>query len=434
MSKNFMLNLFKENTLQKYCLIAVILLLSFSMIQGQEQKSILKIYSNPTDHNYWWLEKNNYGKYIIDKEIEYNLKIEYTKTTYQLNISNAYKKDKTLYFGESFIKHNFGEDTFIRVGKYYRDFSNYLNDELSSGSMLVSKNSQPMPKLGLVHSQKIKKNQNIYFDFGIAHGFFEKNNYYPKAPYLHEKFFYMHIKKNNYQISIGGVHEAMWGGSNWWGDLPSTFEDFLKVFIAEDGPDRGGPHTNAIGNHLGIWDFYYQKKENEKTIKLYYQHFFEDTSSLRFINQTDGLWGVELENYIPNTNFVLEYLDTTHCCINPPYQDDDYYGSWQYLGGWRYENSIIGNPFVNTMPLLDEWTRNRELTELVHIAIQGKILSNYYEIKGSRKINVNDTIRYKIEIGKIIKDKFDFNVFMVNNNTTSSLGVSMSYLLKISKK
>ena len=425
----FITQISKEIFSQKYFWIITSVIMLTNIVEAQENKSVLNIYSNPTNSSYWWLEKNNYGKYIIDKEIEYKFKLKKSNTTYQIDISNAYKKNKTLYFGESFVKHSFSENTFIRAGKYYRDFSKYLNDDLSSGSMLVSKNTQPMPKIGLVHSQKIKKNKNIYFDFGIAHGFFKKNNYYPKAPYLHEKFFYMHIKKNNYQISIGAVHEAMWAGENWAGDLPSTFKDFLKVFIAEDGPDRGGVHTNAIGNHLGIWDFYYQKKEGEKKIKLYYQHFFEDTSSLRFINQTDGLWGIELENYIPHTTFLFEYLDTTHCCINPPYQDDDYYGSWQYLGGWRYEDIIIGNPFVNTMPLLDQWVRNRELTELIHIAIKGKILANDYEIKGSRKINIHDDIKYKMVIGREIKDSVIFKIFLVNNGNSTGSGLGISYLL-----
>ena len=41
---------------------------------------------------------------------------------------------------------------------------------------------------------------------------------------------------------------------------PNTFKDFLTVFISGDGPlKEGEPHANALGNHLGVWDFYYQK-------------------------------------------------------------------------------------------------------------------------------------------------------------------------------
>ena len=205
--------------------------------------------------------------------------------------------------------------------------------------------------------------------------------------------------------------------------------NFFKVFIAEDGNYEGGPHANALGNHLGIWDFYYQKKKDKQKITLYYQHLFEDTSSLRFQNKIDGLWGMQIENYIPNTIFLLEYLDTTNCCINPPYQDDDYYGNYQYIGGWRYKNNIIGNTFVNTLPPSNIWIRNRELTKLIHIGIKGTIQSNYYEIKSSRKINLNDDIRYKITIGRSITNKLNFDIFVVNNATNTGLGMGISYLL-----
>ena len=438
--QNLIADIFKKNISIKYCIILVFFF-SSSIINGQEQKSILKVYLNPIDSDYWWLQKNNNGKYIVDKEIEYEWEFKTLKTEYKISFSNAYKKNQKLDFGESFIKHNFSDQTFLRAGNYYRDFSRYLNDNLSSGSMLVSNNAQAMPKIGLVTSQNIRRNQNVTFDMGISHGFFNKTSYYIKAPVLHEKFIYIKIKKDNHEFGIGAVHEAMWGGNIIYAEgsipernFPVTLKNFFKVFIAEDGDYEGGPHANALGNHLGIWDFYYQKNNDNQVLKLYYQHFFEDTSSLRFQNKIDGLWGIELKNYIPNMTLLFEYLDTTNCCINPPYQDDDYYGNYQYVGGWRYKDNIIGNSFVNNLEPSNIWIRNTDLTKLFHIGINGQISSNYYELKASRKININDTIRYKIKIGKIIKDKFDFNVFMVNNNTTSSLGVSMSYLLKISKK
>ena len=49
-----------------------------------------------------------------------------------------------------------------------------------------------MPKVGLVHQQNFTK--NLFLDAGIAHGFFDKNNYYSnKAPFLHEKFIYLNF-------------------------------------------------------------------------------------------------------------------------------------------------------------------------------------------------------------------------------------------------
>ena len=36
-------------------------------------------------------------------------------------------------------------------------------------------------------------------------------------------------------------------------------------------------------------DFYFIKKNEDKLIKFYHQHFFEDSSGLRFDNKWDGL-------------------------------------------------------------------------------------------------------------------------------------------------
>ena len=69
-----------------------------------------------------------------------------------------------------------------------------------------------MPKIGIVSQKKINRNQNITFDFGIAHGIFDKNTVYTKSPFLHEKFIYMNIKNKNTLYSFGFVHEAIWGG------------------------------------------------------------------------------------------------------------------------------------------------------------------------------------------------------------------------------
>ena len=454
--------IFLKNIQFKVILISLFGLMSFTYCQDSVHS--FQLSSNQIDNNYWWLTNNNNGKSIQNLEFDYNWKLKKEKTIYQINFSNAYKESnyvftsaynivdkvstkKDYYFGESFIKHSFSNNTFLRIGKYYRDFSQYLNDDLSSGSMLVSKNAQPMPKIGLVTSYTIKKNNNITFDFGIAHGLFDTNNYYTKkAPFLHEKFLYMHAKKNNRQLSLGFVHEAIWGGATQeYGSFPSKFEDFLKILISSDGQYEGGPHANALGNHLGIWDFSYQKVMDKKKLKLYYQHFFEDTSSLRFANSIDGLWGIEMDNYIPNTTILIEYLDTSHAYDNPPYQADYYYWNYQYRIGWRYRNNSIGNPFINPDNRL-------ESIKLFHLGVSGLVNdSTYYKILLSKtksrsllelnstayevisinkKIDIPTPTEFKILVGRKVSQQFEINIFMVGNSDNYSVGLSTSYLIK----
>ena len=422
-----MLKKLKIIKINKFLKLFVILpFIANTLLFTQEQEIKLKIQSNPDILDSWWLEKNNFGITPTSFDFQSHWELETLKTTYVINIL---AQEENIYFNESFIKHNFSDKIFLRVGRYYRDFSNYLNDELSSGHMLISNNAKPMPKIGLVTSQKIKKLEKIDFDFGIAHGFFDKNDTYNKAPLLHEKFLYMNIRKNNYQVSIGFVHEAMWGGSTVIdGDQPDTFKDFLKVFISEDGPDEGGAHPNALGNHLGMTELFFQKNNNNEILKLYYQHFFEDTSGLRFRNEIDGLWGIELQNYIPETTILFEYLDTTHQDMNPPYVNDAYYNHGIYSMGWGYKDYTLGNSFINHLEV--------EPTEVFHMGISGKILSGYqYKIKASRRININDIVKYKLIFGKTMdsrnkKEIPAFNIFIANNESGESrVGIGINWEL-----
>jgi hypothetical protein len=398
----------------------VIILFIANALFSQEKNFSLKIQSNPTDFDYWWLKNNNFGIDYDDFHFQGAWKLKTNKTTYSINIIGQ-DDQKKIYFHESFIKYDFSKKTFLRLGKYYKDFSRYMNDELSSGHMLISNNAQPMPKIGLVTSKKFEKFDNLTFDAGIAHGVFAKDDYYIERPLLHEKFFYIHIDKIDYKVSIGLVHEATWGGSTpELGKLPSTFKDFLKVIISADGPlVEGEGHANALGNHIGIWDFSYEKNNNNRILKLYYQHYFEDTSSLRFRNSIDGLWGMELKNYVPDTTILFEYLDTSNAWQDPPYQQDYYYWNYQYKLGWSYKDNIIGNPFIHPF----------RLGKVMHLGVNGKFFSNYYKLKAARIINTTDYIKYKIVIGKKINDRFDINMYLVNSeyNKSSGLGFSTTF-------
>ena len=194
----------------------------------------------------------------------------------------------------------------------------------------------------------------------------------------------------------------------------------MKVFISADGPlKEGESHANALGNHLGIWDFYYQKNINDYIIKLYYQHFFEDTSGLRFANKWDGLWGIELINYIPNTNILFEYIDTTNQYINPPYVADAYYNHTIYNSGWSYKDYTIGNPFLSHNGI--------NPSKVIHLGINGPVYHNYfYGIKASRRINTSDFIKYQLDIKKEISLNHILNFFVFNSNKEIGIGLSFS--------
>ena len=123
---------------------------------------------------------------------------------------------------------------------------------------------------------------------------------------------------------------------------------------------------------MGIWDFFIITKNSDKKLKFYYQHFFEDTSGLRFANKTDGLWGIEFQNFIKNNTILIEYLNTFNQNIDPPYVDDSYYIHGLYQSGWSYKGYTLGNPFIDF--------KNNNPSKVMHLGMK-RILDDKYNFK-----------------------------------------------------
>ena len=391
----------------------VIFLLFFSILLPEEHK---KISINIYDYNdpEWWSNYNNNGLNFNQSNISLSYKNIFDN--YELLI-NAHASNEKIIFAESYISFSLQKLYKIKFGRYYRDFSTYLNDELSSGSMLIGKNALPIPKIGLLGEYQIKKNDKFKFTYGLAHSILNENDFYNESPFVHEKFLYLIKNDNNYEYGFGFVHEAMWGGSTYLnGKFPSSFNDYWKVFISADGEKLGGqPHANALGNHLGIWDFYYSKKNKSNIFKFYYQHFFEDTSGLRFQNRFDGLWGFEYNNLSSKLNYVLEYIDTSNQDRDPPYVNENYYNHSEYKLGWTYKNYVIGNPFINNIP-----------SKIIHSGISMDAINNYkFKILLSKRIDINDTLKYSFSAGKVFQN-FTTLIF-INGSKSKNVGLRIDY-------
>tara|TARA_A100001015_G_scaffold281231_1_gene344287 strand:+ start:3460 stop:4665 length:1206 start_codon:yes stop_codon:yes gene_type:complete len=371
---------------------------------------LYKIEYNSTSNDAWFKKYNNFGleKENIFLETSYTTKIN-DKLNFSLNILIS---PYDLFYKDSFLSYNFTEKTYLKIGKYYRDYSKYLNDSLSSGHLLVSNNAQPLSKIGFNSSKKIR---DVKFDFGLSHATLEKNDLYIKPPLIHEKYIYMSFLRGNNLFGIGFIHEAMWGGNiQDIGKQGESLKDFLKIFIAADGPlNEGDAHANALGNHLGLWEFVYEKKLQSNTIKIYHQHLFEDTSGLRFQNRYDGLWGILINS--EKNSYLLEYLETTNQNIDPPYVDDAYYNHWLYDYGWSYEGFTIGNPHINPFEVVP--------LNVIHFASDINYNNKSLIFRMSKKTNIKSQINSMIsfEYGK--NDSFSVSLY----NQKNKFGISFGY-------
>ena len=89
-----------------YQLLIPIVLVINTPLLAQEQEFTFGIQTNPTDSDYWWLEKNNFGIKPDNFHFQSTWTLKTLKTTYVINILGQDDKEK-IYFNESFIKHNF---------------------------------------------------------------------------------------------------------------------------------------------------------------------------------------------------------------------------------------------------------------------------------------------------------------------------------------
>ena len=408
-----------------FLLIPLKLNASDNLIEIQSNISFYKISNNTST---WWQNNNNHGFDIEGSFISSSMNISKKNVFFQNDFFYS-THNKSFYSKYLNFNYQHSEKLNFMIGRFSRQFSNYLDDSLSSGSMLVSTNAQPIPRLGVYYNNSLKKRPNISFKAGIAHGKFDSNKYYKDAPYLHEKFFYLINKKTNFEYGVGLVHEAMWSGhtilGKHTGKQPNSFKDFLKVFISADGPLREGePHANALGNHLGIWDFYSIYHLSKFHLKFYYQHFFEDTSSFRFANKTDGLWGIQFDSLNKNSGLLFEFLNTTNCCIDPPYQADNYYWNYQYRSGWRYKDNIVGNAFVN--PINND-NNVKEKIKLAHVGAYFNTKNMKLHLLTSRKIHLSDSLKTKFNITTKFNDNVYIDLLIFNKNKFTNYGLGLIY-------
>jgi len=241
--------------------------------------------------------------------------------------------------------------------------------DLSSGSLIRGNNAMPIPQISIFKSTYTKidiASFEIWYKWGMSHGQLSKGDYI-SAPLLHEKYFYIQKPlKNNGFISVGVIHEAMWGGeTKSHGQQPNSISDYFRVITFQSASKSAieQEQINALGNHLGIWDIVLSQNYKTIELKVYYQHPFEDRSSMyqHFFDEIkqrklpnksfDGLFGVEVKNQSESafSKLLYEYINTMHqsgsqAASDSTYGWDNYYNHYIYQSGWTNHGNVIGNP------------------------------------------------------------------------------------------
>ena len=357
---------------------------------------------------------------------------------------NLYPSSNYSLIQEGFIRLR-KRDFFLAIGRMNESLSN-KSRLLSSGSLAISNNAIPIPNIyfGIKNfSPSYLSKLNIILKGGLSHGWLNKGQYI-EAPFLHQKNLY--LKKqltSKSSITLGIVHLAIWGGvTRAHGEQSKQFSDYLKIFFLKPGSnkDMEQEQINTLGNHLGIWDLVYHKKQNGRDFKLYYQHPFEDESGARWLlNRFDGLYGIELtsknDGFI--NRFLYEYINTMNQsgslgATDSTYGWDNYYNHYIYQSGWTYYNKVIGNP------LFTLGSNKGSYSDGVYI-VNNRIKAHHLGLMGNftREINYKILFTYSQNFG-IFPDKEKFKnekkIYKFENGLIQRSGLvqlQMKYINKL---
>ncbi|MDR8393501.1 capsule assembly Wzi family protein [Aliifodinibius sp. S!AR15-10] len=255
------------------------------------------------------------------------------------------------------------------------------NHDLSVGSMMVSRNAMPVPKISIsVPEFRDVPLTDGYLQYKgmFTHGWLEKDRHV-ESPYLHQKYFYLRVNVGPLSGTGGIVHNAQWGGTDPdLGRLPQSFNDYIRL-VTGQGADAssnapGGEKSNVIGNSVAAYEFGLQYDHNEYTINLTRLFYLEDKVSTRFRSPWDGVWGVNLA-FDDKTRWLNA---VTYEHINTKNQDAksweligrrDYYDNFVYSSGWTYENRTLGIPLI----IFDGNTISNNVLVGHHLGLKGNV-------------------------------------------------------------
>lgn len=321
------------------------------------------------------------------------------------DISARATEDSDVYIRELYGRLNVPYFRFS--GGIFRDTRGELPDaKLSSGSMVMSGNAPPLPKITFTSDGFIPvpfTREQLLVKGGISHGWFTGERCVD-SPLLHEKWAYAKIQREDiFSIYFGLIHEVIWAGTSEDGRAsPATWDSFWRVFWggkSDEHPDLAD-YINLEGDQLGIWDIGATISFDRFDLNLYKHHYFEDASGMQAVNNfKDGLWGVNVETHGIFSfidSFVFERVYTLK--QSGDYHNigdiilggrDSYYSHNLYQSGWTNDGWINGTPFVLTAGEGEDLRIVGNRFFVSHFGARGHISTNIeYTVKFSK-------IRYK---------------------------------------
>ena len=277
------------------------------------------------------------------------------------------KDDISQFNGTSFSRNN--------VNHYFPNLFCRSIAGLSSGGLIYSGNSRPIPQIRLEVPEytTIKgTNQWLHMKGHIAYGrftddrfqeeFAECNNItrYGKKILYHSKAAFLKVgKPQSFPLEIEGGLEmySQFGGdiytnrSGNYLSMPASFYDYLKAFIPMSG-SKDTPvdeQTNISGNQLGSWHAAITLHTRPVDVRIYGEHMFEDFSQLFFLEYQSNKEGVRRVIFYPWKDMLAGIRITNKSDILPFISALQY----EYMSTYDQSGALYHDPSVNFNEQMD---------------------------------------------------------------------------------
>ena len=296
-----------------------------------------------------------------------------------------------------------------RIGKFEilagqrKNVTGLMDTLLTSGSLSVSQNARPFPRLQIAIPEFIPlyfTNNYVSIKASYSDGLLHSSAInYGSVPevretYFHQKTIYFRFgQAENKILGYAGInHQAVWGGEKEISPINN-----MKQSEAYWHTITGKAYNyNRIGNHFGTIDLGIQWKRKDWTYFLYRQNIFETGSLFKVINVTDGLNGLSIkrnkrikERYFTINSILLELVGTKSQENNNPFsgfalfEKGNYYNSHIYVNGWSYFGKSIGTPLIGNKNDIrgdlennvSEFTNNNRI-----VALHGGVTASWLNI------------------------------------------------------
>lgn len=322
------------------------------------------------DYQPLWLVSKRFGT-IADRKNDLSTNIRITNTHGLFARPTDTARKFYLQYGVDFFVNNHFNETFFkeaflkagyknwqfRIGRF-AEMTGDVDPDLSSGSLGISGNALPIPKVGFIVTDYTNvpfTNGWLQFKGQISHGWFG-NNRYMKDAFYHEKLFYMRLGKKKFKLYGGVQHFGEWGGRRGSMQLERSWKGFFDVLFVREaddgsvGTDVNGRPPNRAGDQRGLLEAGFVWENEKLLLRGYNQTPFETGRDVdpRNVDRLVGLTYVSKKKGVIQ-KIVGEFLTTRDMLSFVEIRDrQSFYNNGYYKTGWEYQGRIIGTPlFVN---------------------------------------------------------------------------------------